>query len=789
MKAVRGPKKRDHIRPRVLRVLSLMESRADAEFIRTRLSEGRLEHEMTSVSSAEALEDVLQNKSIDLILAGYTPDGRMALDLARKARPGVPFIFISDILGEEAVVEAMKSGAADYVLKHRSERLVPAVRRATREAADRRGTVPREDDQGYGAGEAASRNEEWFRSLVRFASDVIMILDSEGVIAYESPAVERILGFRPEDRAGTDFLSHVHPDDLATAKRRLAAVLEGPGSTLSVGYRARDKEGGWHQFEAYFTNLLDDPMMRGIVVNARDSTELRHVEAALRESDERFRWTFEKAAENIFLVDLKSRRILDANATLQRSLGYTLEELKSMSLHDLVADEQESVGLNVEHVVAEGNTYVGERKYHRKDGSSIDVEINAGAIPFGDGQAVCVVAHDITERKRTETELRQNLSVLLALREAGQVLSSTLESEEIVARLLEIMRSVAGLTAAVVSRFDQDGNLRVWRSAGLENLWPRVRYTSEAEGARRAALDNEGRQLFWLQRPGGPADDYLAGLCLPLKTRKRTTGVLEAYGRESLADADMVGIIDNLTSQAAAALENALLYEALGHRERALQNLVTRLLGSQEEERRRVSYEVHDGLAQVAVAAHQNLQAFARRHAPESEKGKRELALILKQVRATVSDARKVIANLRPTALDDLGLAPAISLEVERLDEEGYRVEYQDLLGDERLPAEIEITLFRVLQEALTNMRKHAQTQWVTIDLHRRNGEVCLEVRDYGRGFDLAALGTWGVGPGERIGIAGMRERVGMLGGNLQIKSQPGAGTSVVASIPLVRDA
>ena len=580
--------------------------------------------------------------------------------------------------------------------------------------------MPRQGDEEYRAEEASRRSEERFRSLVRYASDIIMILDSEGLILYESPAVERILGFRPEDRIGTDVLSHIHPDDLATVKRRLAVLLEEPDRSLSVEYRARDKDGGWHQFAAVFTNLLEDSIIRGIVVNARDTTELRRVEAALRESDERFRWTFEQAAENIFLVDLESRRILDANATLQRSLGYTLEELKRMTLYDLVADEQESVGLNVEHVVAEGSTFVGERKYRRKDGSSVDVEVNAGAIPFGDHQAVCVVAHDITERKRTETALRQNLSVLLALREAGQVLSSTLESEEIVTRLLEIMRSVAGLTAAVVSRFDQDGNLRVWRSAGLENLWPRVRYTPEAEGARRAALENEGRQLFWLQRPGGSADDYLAGLCLPLKTRNRTTGVLEAYGRESLADANMVEIIDNLTSQAAGALENALLYEALGHRERALQNLVTKLLGAQEEERRRVSYEVHDGLAQVAVAAHQNLQAFARRHAPESEKGRRELDLILRQVRATVSDARKVIANLRPTALDDLGLAAAISLEVERLNEEGYRVEYEEHLGDERLPAEIEITLFRVAQEALTNMRKHAQTQWVT---HRAASE------------------------------------------------------------------
>ena len=274
---------------------------------------------------------------------------------------------------------------------------------------------------------------------------------------------------------------------------------------------------------------------------------------------------------------------------------------------------------------------------------------------------------------------------------------------------------------------------------------------------------------------------------MPLRIRNRTFGVLEAYGKESLEQGDMAEIIASLTSQAAGALENARLYEELGRRERALQDLVTKLLGAQEEERRRVSYEVHDGLAQVAVASHQNLQAFARRHAPESERGRKELDLILQQVRATVSDARRVIANLRPTALDDLGLSAAVSLEVERLNEEGYHVDYEERLGSERLPADMEIALFRVAQEALTNMRKHAGTRWVNIELRRSDGEVSLRVRDFGCGFDPATLETLGGGPGERVGLAGMRERVGMLGGSLEIESRQGVGTSILATIPLRR--
>jgi signal transduction histidine kinase len=250
-----------------------------------------------------------------------------------------------------------------------------------------------------------------------------------------------------------------------------------------------------------------------------------------------------------------------------------------------------------------------------------------------------------------------------------------------------------------------------------------------------------------------------------------------------LADYD---IVSSLTSQAASALENAWLYKELDDRERALQNLAKSLLGAQEVERRRVAYEVHDGLAQVAVAAHQNLQAFARRYAPETEQGRRELGRILGQVRTTVSDARRVIANLRPTALDDLGLAAAISLEVERLNEEGYHVDFEEHLGDERLPREMEIALFRVAQEALTNIRKHARTKWLKIELRRRDREVYLEVRDFGCGFDPAALETLGGRPGERVGFAGMKERVGMLGGELKIQSRPEAGTFVAAIIPLM---
>jgi signal transduction histidine kinase len=273
-------------------------------------------------------------------------------------------------------------------------------------------------------------------------------------------------------------------------------------------------------------------------------------------------------------------------------------------------------------------------------------------------------------------------------------------------------------------------------------------------------------------------------LGLPLRIRNRSIGLLEVYGPEDLLEEDTVDILGSMTSQAASALENARLYGELAEREKRLEDLVGKLLAAQEEERRRVAYEVHDGLAQVAVAAHQRLQAFSRRHPPQTERGGRDLQRVARLVRQTVSDARKIIANLRPTVLDDFGLAAAVSLEIERLREDGYQVDYEEELGDERLPDTVEISLFRIAQEALTNVHKHARTEKIRVELRRRRGEVCLEVRDYGRGFDPTARPI-GNGPGERVGVAGMQERIGMLGGEFEIRSKPGEGTSVIVTLPV----
>jgi signal transduction histidine kinase len=224
--------------------------------------------------------------------------------------------------------------------------------------------------------------------------------------------------------------------------------------------------------------------------------------------------------------------------------------------------------------------------------------------------------------------------------------------------------------------------------------------------------------------------------------------------------------------------------EQIAEREVRLQDLVRRLQVAQEEERRRVAYEIHDGLAQVAASAHQHLQTFADLHAPESPRERADLDRTVDLVQRTVREARRLIAGLRPTVLDDFGLATAIRLEVEVLRGEGWQITYDEDLGDQRLPSQIETALYRVAQEALTNVRKHAGRARVAVMLERDEESIRLQVRDWGRGFDEVGRRAR-AGPGERVGLLSMQERVALLHGRCTVTSRAGEGTQVIAEVPL----
>jgi PAS domain S-box-containing protein len=660
--------------------------------------------------------------------------------------------------------------------------LVCLLTGALRAARSRAETSKAEAERDH---ERLRRSEEHFRSLVEgMREHAIFTLDPQGRVATWDVGAEHLAGYTAKEIVGQHFSAFFTEADVGRGRpEKHLEVAADDGRSEEEGHFVR--KDGSRFFANTITMTLHDRRgrLRGFSVVAQDITEKKEAEEKLKESEGLYRNVVEQVAENIFLLDPCTGRIIQANASLLRSLGYEASELRRLTLYDIVAHDRESVELNIGRVLEKGHLILGERRYRRKDGSLIDAEVSVGAIAYAGRPALCVVAHDVTQRKRAEEALKRSLNVQLALNETARILGSSLEWEEIGSRLLEVVRRVSNLTAAVIAVPNNEGGLRIWRSSGLEGLQRRARFAPEALSARQKVLETREHRVLRMRRPEDPEERCLVGLYLPLLVQDRLIGVLEAYGPDALATED-TGTLYSLASQAASALENARLYTELSERENQLRDLVGRLITAQEEERHRVAYDVHDGLAQTAAAAHQHLQAFARHHSPCSAELREELDEALELVRELVGEARQVIYDLRPTVLDDFGLSAAVRLQVATLRAEGLEISLEESLGEERLPPEVETTLFRVAQEALTNIRKHAQASRVRVVLDRPGNAVRLLVRDDGRGFRPNGA-TKRSGPGEKVGLSGMRERVSLLGGRFELRSESGAGTTVEAEFEL----
>jgi PAS domain S-box-containing protein len=639
-----------------------------------------------------------------------------------------------------------------------------------------------------------SQSEEHFRLLVEGVEDyAIFMLDPGGHVTSWNAGAEHLCGYRAEEIVGEHFSRYYTREDVDRGypkeKLRVAAA-EGHHEEECLRVR---KDGSHFWASVLVTPLKDkDGNLRGFSKIVHDVTERK-------KNEEELRTTHKDLADMKFAIDESAivaftdhrGRIAYVNDKFLEISKYSREELLGQD-HRIINSgyHQKEYIRNLWRTIARGHVWRGELRNRAKDGSIYWVDTTI--VPFLNDQGkpyrYVAIRHDVTARKLVEERLQDTLERLLALYEGGQVLGSSLKREEICSKLLETMHRASGLSAGAVELADEQGSLKTLCVIGEEDLLYRARSAQEAQEARREALESGERRSFGL-RPSSRAEDVplFAGLCLPLRVRERLVGLVVTYGPEDLLELETIETLSGLANQAASALENARLYQELAARERRLRELVGQILKAQEEERRRVAYEVHDGLAQVAAAAHQYLQGFAKRYSPESASGKEELKEALDLIQQAVREARQVIANLRPTALDDFGLARALRMHAEELRAaDDLQVVYEESLGNERLPQETETTLFRIAQEALTNARKHTQSPQVLVRLERLNQSVRLEVRDWGQGFDVDEVTNGGGGPGERVGIAGMHERIALLGGELKIESQPDVGTTVVAEVPLI---
>jgi len=373
-------------------------------------------------------------------------------------------------------------------------------------------------------------------------------------------------------------------------------------------------------------------------------------------------------------------------------------------------------------------------------------------------------------------DLRRGLGALGAL--SGDLQRAGREDQDVVAALLERPLALPAVKGTALFVRTADGADCI-QGAGACTEWPP---TPPVELAAALALAmSTGRPQ--VAAAGHGARDHLYEAVLPIFRGSEVSGALVITGdaRDPFAALDERFLV-TLGQQVGAGLANADLTRRLHARTVELAHLSARMVEQHEEERRRLSRELHDETAQVFSAVKMELGVL-REGAPEATADR--LAHVLAMVDTGIRGIRSVVHSLRPSLLDDLGLLPALrSLTTEFAQRSGLTVELEAPAALGAMSKDAELALFRALQEALANVARHAEAGAIRIRIHEAGGTLELTVQDDGRGLPNGITPATIERPGH-MGIAGMRERIGALGGAVTVDARPGAGVLLRVRLPL----
>jgi PAS domain S-box-containing protein len=397
-----------------LRILHLEDNPADAELIQDALEGDGIPVVCVRVATRDRFLEELEGAEFDLVLSDYSLpsfDGLAAVAEVRQRRPDLPVIMVSGTIGEERAVRALKAGATDFVTKQHLSRLAPATQRALDEASERQARRLAEREL------ADSRT--FLERVVEASPDLIYVYDLErNRNVYANPQIASLLGLAPDEVLGRD-LKHtvIHPDDVPLLDTQHLAMRQAPnGRVFEVECRVRDGKGRWRWLRCRRVAFRrEDAAVRQILGVAVDVTERKREEAALAESESRFRSIVETTGEWIWACDASSR-ITYSNPAVESILGYRPEELTEAAFPDLVhPDDREALTQFFAEAVREGSGWKGFIvRCRHKDGTWRSLESDAVPI-LEDGRVTGFrgADRDITQRLRAEEQIREQSSRLL----------------------------------------------------------------------------------------------------------------------------------------------------------------------------------------------------------------------------------------------------------------------------------------------------------------------------------------------------------------------------------------
>jgi len=488
--------------------------------------------------------------------------------------------------------------------------------------------------------------------------------------------------------------------------------------------------------------------------------ELHETNARLRESKEvlskaeaKFRGLMESALDGMILVN-EAGEMMHVNVQAERLFGYKEEELtgqpcemlipERFSLHDRLRDayladpKQRPMGIGLELFGL------------RKDGREFPVEISLTPLHTEEGLIVSCVIRDVTERKQAEELLTFQASLL------EQVHNGVITID---------------FDNRITYWNPYAETLYQWKSEDVlgKNIVDLLSPEQLKETALRniEKLTNEGHWEgeFNVRRKDGST----------ISAHIINVGLKNANGEPI----GFIGISTDITERKQAEEERARLFEEIIAANNRLEQMSYRLVALQEEERRRLARELHDEVGGLLSSLH-----LAIKMTPASEEAARQHTQMASQlVDSLIEQIRTLSLRLRPHVLDDLGLVPALRWLLKQYRKQ-TRIEVvfqHEISDDTRFSPELEITAYRIIQEALTNVARHAEVDAVQVLLLREGDRLVIHVIDEGQGFEVEIARA----RQDSMGLSGMEERSALLGGTLTLDTAPGIGTKVTATLPL----
>jgi signal transduction histidine kinase len=463
-------------------------------------------------------------------------------------------------------------------------------------------------------------------------------------------------------------------------------------------------------------------------------------------------------------------------------LGVLIHEARTLRLHDLTEDPR-AVGFPPHHPlmrsflgvpillrgVSYGNLYLTEKE-HGDDFTAEDEEL----VTMLASQAAVAI-----ENARLYESATRWLTQLESLTEVGNALAGETELGPLLELIATRLRDLISAELVLISLPAAGGDLRIEAAAGPKAAEFVGTFLARVGSKSGRVLDRRRSERVDSTLDDLEVDQEVArrmglrsGLFVPLLVGDRAIGVIAAHNRlgaDPRFSDDELRLAETFAARAAVAVDLS---------DRVARDALRRVVEGQELERRRLARELHDETGQALTSILLGLKQVEEAKTPEAARS--AAASLREQIVQTLQSVRRLAVELRPKALDDFGLVPALERLGEAFGEQtGITVDVQANLDSARLPAEVETALYRIVQEALTNVAKHSGASHVSVVVTKREGLVTAVVEDDGKGFGADG------GADEGLGLVGMKERVGLLDGRLAIESTEGAGTTVVAEVPV----